>query len=554
MKRSIVGRLCLIVFALVALGAVNAGSAGAVGALCLKVDTGQVGLYSEGCTTDVGLSGEYILAKLTMEVHPKLYCAHTDAGNPGDYETLEECVKAEGSGVHGKGEFIRVLDEDTDLITNCASITASGSSLQNLAQKTVWAPEWESGGFTSVFESLECLNTAKIAYEPTSSGKGLGEWGSKNEVLTPSESFNKEKLDEFVGTDVGPEGPSTTAGTQINLMDMAGGDKGGTLNGVVAFPIAQSAVAVIVSLPVGCSIGSDPLVKNGALSTAWFTGAVNFLTLVDSAGVAPTGSSCDNNALLQARSAGSGTTAGFKRYLGDLNLSLWDSCVLTAVNSESASCWGNVTPDETGNETGGQLAMKVYLTPGTIGYADLSDARAQGFPAPGTVEEHTVGTEKFLSFIALVPNKGAEAGNEGTAQNPEITATTNHEGANCEKATYPEPAEVANNVDWSGAKQSNATAGTAGVYPICTLTFDVAWHKYSLVEWENASTKAKEKYTKEQYLTTFDYLRWVISEGQEGSAATKLAEHHFLALPSALVTEDKAGVNMKNIFFEASGK
>ncbi len=433
----------------------------------------------------------------------------------------------------------------------CAAITGSGSSLQNLAQKNVEAPLWESEGFKSPFETLECSTAPKVVYEPTSSGKGLGSWGSKNGSLTPSESFNKEKLDEFVGTDVGPEGPAATAGSQIFNMDVAGGDKGGPLNGVVTFPIAQSAVTVIVSLPVGCKAPADPAVKNGALSKAWLTGAVNFLALVPGT----TGSNCDKNALLQAREAASGTTAGFKRYLLDLEPALWKPCNSTAVESESTTCWGTKAPDEAGNETGGKLALKVFLTLGSIGYADLADARAQGFPTPGTSTEHTVGTEKFLSFIALVPNDGAEAGKEGTAQNPEITeAGPENEGANCKKAAYPVPGKVAVNEDWSKARQENATKSEEGVYPICTLTFDVAWQKYSLVEWKNASSGTAEKYSKEQYATTFNYLRWLISVGQEGTAAEKLAKGHFLALPSSLITEDKAGVTMKNIFFTKEGE
>ncbi len=513
---------------------------------CFKVAQAGTGLYSEAaCLTDVAKS-EFILGviggNLNLQVSSGVFCVRVGLFT-GLYTTPEACHNGGPHATAGTGSFAQVK-VGTQI---CASIHGSGSSLQNLAQKSVWTVDWPSFGWLTPEETLECEEAPEVSYEPTSSGKGLGSWGSKNGSLTPSETFNKESLDEFVGTDVGPEGPATTAGTQIFNMDVAGGDKGGPLNGVVTFPVAQSAVTVIISLPIGCKAPNDPGVSNNALSKAWLTGAVNFLALVPGT----TGSNCDNKALLEAREAASGTTAGFKRYLLDLEPALWKPCNSTAVESESPSCWGTKAPDESGNETGGKLAAKVLTTLGTIGYADLADARAQGFPTPGTPIEH----ESYLSFIALVPNDGAEVGKEGTTQNPEITeAGPENEGANCKKASYPVPGKVAVNEDWSKARQENATKSEEGVYPICTLTFDVAWQKYSLVAWTNAVTSSPEKYSKEQYATTFNYLRWLISEGEENAQAEELAKGHFLALPTSLITEDKAGVTMKNIFFTKEGE
>jgi ABC-type phosphate transport system substrate-binding protein len=416
----------------------------------------------------------------------------------------------------------------------CALITGSGSSLQNLAQKEVWSPAWESTGFKVLAEkTLKCSATQKVLYTATSSGKGLAEWGSGG-TLEPSEAGNKEnKLDEFVGTDVGPE-PA-----QMTNMATASGSE------VVTFPIAQSAVTVDVSLPTGCTPSSTTgiLVKNGALSKTWLTDGETFSSLVG--GVTLSGTSCSDKPLLEARESASGTTAAFKRYLGDLELSSWDKCVLTAVESESASCWGSAKPLEAGNSTGGELANKVLTTLGTIGYADLADARAKSFPAPGTAIEHTSGGSKFLSFIALVPNHGTS---EGAPQNPEIQSGTLVGGANCGSATYTTFPEVAPEENWSTVKQENATSGTAGVYPLCTLTYDVAWHKYSVVEWGT-----KEKYSEAQFHTAFNYLRWVVTEGQEGTAGEKLASAHFRVLPGALITKDKTGMTMNNIFFTAEG-
>jgi hypothetical protein len=111
--------------------------------------------------------------------------------------------------------------------------------------------------------------------------------------------------------------------------------------------------------------------------------------------------------------------------------------------------------------------------------------------------------------------------------------------------------EVASKENRSTVKQENATSGTAGVYPLCTLTYDVAWNHYDVVKWKNGS--ATEEHSKEQFHTAFNYLRWVVSAGQEGTAGEKLASAHFRVPPEALITKDKTGVTMNNIFFETEG-
>lgn len=434
----------------------------------------------------------------------------------------------------------------------CESITGSGSSLQNLAHKSVWEGEWEATGFSVSQEGLTCEKTTTVTYEPTSSGKGLGEWGAKGGTLVVSEGFNKDKLDEFVGTDVGPEG--TASSGQIGNMDEAGKDLAGKeptkKNAVIAVPVAQSAISVIISLPKGCTAsGTEATVSNMALAEEWNKNEVSYESLLK--GMTFSGT-CSGHPTLEAREVPSGTTAGFKRYLDDLEPAVYGECTATAEKAESATCWPEVgNKHETGNETGGELATKVYETEGSTGYADLADARAHGFKAAvGTPEKHTVGSEEFQSIIVRVPNGGATLGSEGHAESPEGTESA----ANCGKAEYPEPATVGPNVDWSGAKQGNATSDTEGVYPICTLTFDVAWEHYNYPEWENPSTKAKETYSQAKYTTTFNYLHWVITAGQTGTPLKELKEAHYLGVPAKVAEEDKDGFTMENVFFSKKGE
>lgn len=429
----------------------------------------------------------------------------------------------------------------------CAPITGSGSSLQNLAQKEIWSPTWEKAaagskeGWEKEFGGQSCEAPTTVTYTATSSGKGLSEWGSKEGVVKLAEAGNgKEELDEFVGTDVGPEGSATTG--QIGHMDEAG--KGSTENNaVVAVPVAQSAVSVIVSLPVGCTLAKKnekARIPNQQLEEEWNADAIGFDNLVTNVGIGVAG--CEAVPTLEARETSSGTTAGFKRYLDDLEPAVYGPFTETAEKSESQTEWPElVNKHETGNKGGGELAKNVYETPGTIGYADLADARKAGFTGV-TPHEHTNGNgEKYYSFFVQINNGGISSSSEW--ESPEFVSTG---AANCSKASYPEPATVGPNVDWSIAKQGNATVGGTTAYSICTLTFDVAWQHYSFVKAEKAN-KEKVSYVSKQSNTVFDYLAWLVSTEAQGQAA--LTSGHFAPLPAKIKQEAEKGVVSKNIKF-----
>lgn len=484
----------------------------------------------------------------------------------------------------------------TETNVECANITGSGSSLQNLAHKNVWESKWTSLWNLMPIVELKCTTMATVKYEPTSSGKGLDEWGAAGGVITPTLSFKGEKekllgLDAFVGTDVGPEGgpEKLTEGmvapeTQIALMDTAGGDSGGPVNKVITFPIAQSAISVVATAPEGCHVlaltGGDAKIVLKKLVSEWEKDSVPFeeLYLTGSQGLLFSGPACKEVPRLEARESASGTTAGFKRYLDDLEPTYFDSCTLSAPNSESNTCWGANAAAlmaehklvEDGNKSGGELAEKVLTLKGlagnteeneliqklgAIGYVDLSDARNQHFEGSvGSIQKHNA--TELLSIIALVPNGTLEK--EGKHfESPEAST----EGSNCSGATYPEPKTVGPDVDWSRARESNATEDTSGVYPICTLTFDVMWQKYNLVKWLNdASPAGEEKYSEGEFHTAFNYLRWVITGqagsegGQTGTSATELEKAHFAPVTKKLYEEDEAGLTMTNVYWEAAGK
>jgi hypothetical protein len=461
----------------------------------------------------------------------------------------------------------------------CATpITGSGSSLQSLAQQEVFSKKFgetpggwehensEEGTGSTPFQ--HCEKPVTVTYTATSSGEGEKEWGEEAGVLTPTKAGGAAgtagELDEYIGTDVGPEGTATTG--QMGNMDKAGGKSASEPNSILTVPIAQSAIAMVVSLPKKCLLGKPAekaTILNSQLQKAWSEPVASkpkFTALLGKAIEVKKEAACEVVPKLEAREKASGTSAGFKRYMNDLAPANaeWKALTATAAEAESTNWPKTLTagePEKT-SPTGGALAKKVFETPGTIGYADLADARANGFTGVVPLKHGTAG-EEYYSFIARVPNGGEaategkelEAKSEGTPkfENPEIETGTHAGAPNCEKASYPEPAEVNVNVDWSKARQQNNVEGAPG-YPICTLTFSVAWHRYHFPKWTNAKSEAKE-YSEEDKNSVFNYLSWVVNKTGGQEALEKVPTDHYGPLPSVVREKAEKGVTTKTIEF-----
>jgi hypothetical protein len=410
----------------------------------------------------------------------------------------------------------------------CGKISGAGSSLQLLAQQ-VWIHLFTTLGDWKPF----CTKEPEVEYHATSSGKGMEQWGSESATLGTESPFPA-----FIGTDVGPEEG------QIEHIDLAG-KEGTTLNGVTAVPVAQSAVSVLVTLPGSCfeaTGAAKPRVTEKALEEEWFAHTLTAETLFTNAKIK--GGSCALVPNLYARFSASGTTAGFKRWLSDLpsiHQTAWENATETAVKSENNE-WaaGGAKPleEEQGEklEKGSQLAKAVYEKPlsAAIGYADLADAVKAGFST--TVTLHFVGSTLYDSFLAEVQN------NLYTSATPEYASPENTSESNCSGAEYKlaSPSnEVAPNINWSNTRQLNVIKESASVknYPICTLTFDLAWRNYEFL---------KTHYTNDEETANSvrGYLTSILGEGQ---TTPSLKTEHYGPLSPALDTLALAGVNTTNI-------
>jgi ABC-type phosphate transport system substrate-binding protein len=302
------------------------------------------------------------------------------------------------------------------------------------------------------------------------------------------------------------------------------------------------------------------------------------------AGTANTPTACAETPIIRiVRADTSGTTYNFKHYLGLVPSSvtpdgstLWTSSSSEVGSKNTAWPLGSATevgaPPPVGakgsgheNECveavhicqaleggGGSLSNAVIATNGSIGYLDLATAREKGYdmtPNP-TGEPGKIGFEEakndHLYWVPLEPvTPPASETGTGTLPRPGafIEPTTeakshfnplgaNAKGANCAGADYrgipTTPTSDPTLGDWSKAI---ATGGTT--YPICAMTYDLAFDDYAAA-YNTTSTKEEAKAR-----TVKDYLTSVVSSAGQ----FELPSFDYAALPLTIVEIAENGVN-----------
>ncbi|HEX7245528.1 MAG TPA: substrate-binding domain-containing protein [Solirubrobacterales bacterium] len=354
---------------------------------------------------------------------------------------------------------------------NGEDIAGKGSSLQKIAQENVWDPAFNT-------EVCAFGEEPKVSYVSAGSGAGMEEWNHNNVKKSINTAFS------FIGTDDAP-----TAAQIANMTSVSSGA------GVLTIPVAQTAIAIMADPPAGCSVES---ITNKDLENV-FNGSIikwsqleQFLT---AKGGAPD-PACNFRIKRVVRAEGSGTTYQIKNYF-NLIRGKTKGVPCTEGATEGLATWGELETNGAGGHPnidwpkdegcaiplteivtaagGGALAKFVAENSGTIGYASLPD----------------------------VKSKIAECEEKGTCKNPEVlkvqynakkklsealyASPQSGETANCSTASYTVPALArravshnAANVDWSqvfGAKTNTEKSGAG--YGICTLTYALAWNKYS---------------------------------------------------------------------------
>lgn len=193
-------------------------------------------------------------------------------------------------------------------------------------------------------------------------------------------------------------------------------------------------------------------------------------------------------------------------------------------------------------EGGGSLAKAVKATDGSIGYLDVATARKEGFILKA-------GEANYLYWLPLQAVNPAVSEPAKRIETPLVfdeptihptahfnTTLVAEKGANCEKADYRGfPAASAAEPDPTLGNWSDAIATGGGAYPICAITYDLAFQNDASVYGSQAPEEARARTVKE-------YLSSVLSvRGQ-----TELPEFDYGVLPNTkgnpLLEDSQKGV------------
>jgi len=384
------------------------------------------------------------------------------------------------------------------------SITGFGSSLQSTAQKNVWNPDFNTS-------SVGCTGTEPtVKYTSGSSGEALESWGVNGHAT------NYSAGNAFTATDQ-PANPAQALEITKN-----GSGATGTLRTI---PVLQAAVAILVHLPANCVATSTAAPGRLALANATlnkiFQGtAVEWRKVFKATegGDVISGSGCNTKSHITrvVRSEGSGTTATFKKYLHVvfkkevLGTENWEQLAEAVPNT----AWPNEGTDPVVRGVKGPgVVAQVVATPGSVGYANLADARTTATVPP------TGGAGKSVFWVELEhqtkPTKTyADPSTDGDS--------ATKENANCEETLYtngkkkfPPPSTSSN---WNEVTSTK----TEKNYPLCGFTYDQAFTHYG----DYPGTTEKEA------RTVFDYEHFVLSAGLEGGQ-TLLNDNDYLGLPTS---------------------
>jgi ABC-type phosphate transport system substrate-binding protein len=182
---------------------------------------------------------------------------------------------------------------------------------------------------------------------------------------------------------------------------------------------------------------------------------------------------------------------------------------------------------------GGGMTTAVADTDGSIGYVDLATAREKGFTIEPNKNDHTYWIPLQPVNPSTTPGTvESEVFDEPTTDptahfNPALN--TSVRGANCSGADwrgYPTGEGDPTLGDWS---QAIATGGTT--YPVCAITYDLAFDDDATVYGNTPKEEAEAR-------TVKDYLTSVTSDlGQ-----LELAKFDYATLPEALIADAQTGV------------
>jgi hypothetical protein len=389
------------------------------------------------------------------------------------------------------------------------NIFGSGSSLQKIAQQSIWTTTWNS----TAADHSQLTNDPTATYTSSSSGAGLAEFGNTTGALdlTQDPTANAaSQLDAYVGSDDPP--------TSADLGDASTAATGSATTAIneVTVPVAQAPVAVLLSLPKGIVVGAGtkPNLTNLELQAIWNANvpastdyaAQTWGALLEDIGLAKVASAPAQNQFtdaggstggtqsvtLQVRSSSSGTSYTFKGFLNLSNDTTYPSSFVTDDDS-----WP-VTTTNTGNTGGSQEVADTTTNPGSVGYANTADAAAGSPPYGITFVRTSIGGTHYIALahvqdnypgtpaVFAEPEGGTGVANVYTGNRIDVNGG---DKAYVGHWTVPKTGGSLNPTGtWGGTQASDpdvyvhAFSGTGAhspYYPIVAATYDLGWTNYS---------------------------------------------------------------------------
>jgi ABC-type phosphate transport system substrate-binding protein len=433
-----------------------------------------------------------------------------------------------------------------------ALIHGQGSSLQALAQQNVWTPEFNKSTVKSACSGKQGTKAKpEIKYNSSGSGTALKSWGAEEESKIPVE-FGEANA--YLGTD---EPPNQTQIEEIESKQTASPKLKDT---VETIPVAQGSVAIIVHLPEDCTsatskaaVGRLTLLNKTLVGI--FEGTINTWGQLETdekaAGDKLSGTGCTpaSDAITPVvRFDQSGTTHIFKRYLNLIDSSsleveggghaTWGELSEGALNTVWPAAAKVQRPAEKG---GSKEVAKVAATPGSVGYANLADARnneafrvtegeVKGTGGAGTatfwveLQNSKKEKENTKHVIVTTYTYADPSSDKETKGIPQLANCKDTVYSNGTEAEFPPPSVYA---PWNEV----TTQLESKTYSLCGLTYDVAFSGYRAYP----GTNLGEATDVNNYLT-------FVTEAAGGQKLIE-AKHDYLGLPKASTTllEAQAG-------------
>ncbi len=434
---------------------------------------------------------------------------------------------------------------------------ASGDALQSIAQTEVWLT---SSGWDTHSSCSSAPTSSSMTYSHTSAGQAFGEFGNETgelnghedslafESTTGTKDQEEQVLDWFVGV----SDPPTTE--QLEHAKTAAGASALT---EMTIPVAQTSVAVLLSLPIHCKVqtGSAVDINNTTLGQLWE--GTNAHSGEDPGGVQAQGgyaigtwgalfhqleytkitsgtpgagqvldeggaSGCEQAIKPQVSSNVTGTAYLFKSYLNQINSHVWSTYATDAktwpstavVESDPLSSGGG----SLNNDSEGHISENTAANPGSVGFAGVAAPRLAGHGG----------------FTNAAASSTYGTGHEGTSTAHQILwAEVQNNGTGTVGATFADPLEPASSIanceatkllpgelgfpeshtgSWHGVLASHpnisAEAGSTD-YPICAITYDLVWHHYSTSKLYSTTETAHHVAN-----TVKDLITYITQQGQ----------------------------------------